>query len=140
MPAQRLRELFHATINVRTAPELADLTSRRATGRGVNAEIHTTLDYSKPRAWAERLRAAGARGLRYGARSDPALRARAVAFFGTAGHHARAPAGLRTRIAPLDVRRARSLLEARGVLVVPIPATVPTIPAVGGRGSAKKSV
>jgi hypothetical protein len=114
---------------VRTAPELADLTSKRATGRGVNAEIHTTLDYAKPRAWAERLRAAGTRGLRYGARSDPALGARAVALFGAAGHHARAPAGLRTRVTPLDTRKARRLLEERGVLVVPIPADVPTVPA-----------
>lgn len=129
MPAQRLRELFHAVITVRTAPELADLTSKRSTGRGLNAEVHTTPDYAKPRAWAERLRAAGARGLRYGARSDPALRARAIALFGTAGHHARAPAGLRTEVGPLDTRKARRLLEERGVLVVPIPADVPTVPA-----------
>jgi hypothetical protein len=128
VPEQRLRELYHAAVSVETAPELADLTARQATGHGLNAEIHTTLDYAKPRAWAERLRAAGARGLRYGTRSDPALRARAVALFGVAGRHARAPAGLRTQVAPLDPRKARSLLETRGALVVPIPADVPTIP------------
>jgi hypothetical protein len=106
---------------------LADLTARQAAGWGVNAEIHATLDYAKPRAWAARLRAAGAAGLRYAARSDPGLRGRAAALFGAAGRHARAPAGMHTEVAPLDPHRARVLLEARGVLVVPIPAEVATV-------------
>lgn len=127
MPAQRLRELFHAVVTVTQATELADLTAKRAAGWGLNAEIHTTLDYAKPRAWAVRLRAAGATGLRYASRSDPALRGRAVALFGAAGRHSRAPAGMRTAVSPLDTHRARALLEARGVLVVPIPRDVPTV-------------
>jgi hypothetical protein len=126
IPAQRLRELLHAVITVGRAPRLADLTAERATGWGLNAEIHTSLDYARPRAWAARLRAAGAAGLRYAARSDPALRGRAVALFGAAGHHARAPAGMHTEVSTLDADRARTLLEARGVLVVPIPADVTT--------------
>ncbi len=127
MPAQLLRELLHAVVTVASAPELADLTAKQATGWGVNAEIHASLDYAKPRAWAERLRAAGAAGLRYAARSDPAVRGRAVALFGAAGRHARAPAGMRTEVSPLDPDRARTLLEARGVLVVPIPVEVTTL-------------
>jgi hypothetical protein len=34
---------------------------------------------------------------------------------------------MRTNVAPLDAHRARALLEARGVLVVPIPHDVPTV-------------
>jgi len=127
VPAERLRELLHSRITLQAPLELANLTSTRATGFGVNAEVHTILDYGKPRAWAERLRQAGARGLRYAARSDPALRARCVALFGGAGLHARAPAGMRTDEAPLDARRARRLLEERGVVVVPIPRDVPIV-------------
>jgi hypothetical protein len=127
VPAQRLRELLHAVVTVESAPALADLTAKQVTGWGVNAEIHAALDYAKPRAGAARLRAAGAAGLRYAARSDPALRSRAVALFGAAGRHARAPAGMRTEVSPLDLDRACTLLEARGVLVVPIPAEVATV-------------
>lgn len=127
VPAERLRELLHSRVTLLRPFDLANLTSTRATGFGVNAEIHTSLDYGKPRAWAERLRAAGARGLRYAARSDPGLEARCVALFGGAGLHARAPAGMHTDEEPLDRQRARSLLEARGVLVVPIPRDVPTV-------------
>lgn len=113
------------------APALADLTARKATGWGINAEIHVSLDYAKPRAWAAALRAAGQRGLRYAARSDPGLAGRAVALFGAAGLHTRAPAGLRTEVSTLDETRARSLLEERGVLVVPIPFDVPTAEPTG---------
>ena len=127
MPAQRLSELLHSRVTVIRAPQLADLTARQATGWGINAEIHVTLSYDKPQAWAERLRAAGAPGLRYAVRSDPTLAGRAVALFGAAGLHARAPAGLRTRVSPLAETRARRLLAARGVLVVPIPTDVPTV-------------
>lgn len=127
IPEQRLRELRHGRVRVRRAPELADLTAKRVTGWGINAEIHTTLDYGKPRAWAERLRARGAKGLRYAVRSDPTLAGRAVALFGAAGLHARAPAGMRTGEARLDVARARELLESRGVRVLPIPRDVPTV-------------
>lgn len=127
VPESRLRELFHARIAVRGMPPLADLTSKKATGWGINAEMHTALDYRKPRAWAATLRAAGARGLRYLLRSDPSLRSKAVALFGAAGLHARAPVGMHTAVTPLDLRQARPLLEARGVLVVPIPRDVAVV-------------
>lgn len=127
VPAERLRELFHAVVTVTRALELADLTAKRAAGWGVNAEIHASLDYDRPRAWAARLRATGAAGLCYAVRSDPALRGRAAALFGGAGLHARAPAGLRAEVSLLDVDAARARLEARGVQVVPIPLDVPTV-------------
>jgi hypothetical protein len=127
VPAERLRELLHSRVTLLRPLALANLSSARATGFGVNAEIHTTLDYAKPWAWAERLRQAGTRGLRYAARSDPGLEARCVALFGKTGLHARAPAGMHTDEAPLDTRRARRLLERRGVVVVPIPRDVPTV-------------
>jgi hypothetical protein len=127
VPAQRLRELFHARVAVVRPPLLADLTSRKTSGWGINAEIHASFDYAKPRAWAARLRAAGVRGLRYASRSDPALVGRAVALFGSAGLHTRAPDGMRTQVSSLDEPEARRLLEARGVLVVPVPFDVPTI-------------
>lgn len=129
VPAERLRELLHSRVTLLRPLDLANLTSTRATGFGINAEIHSTLDYGKPQAWAESLRRAGFRGLRYAARSDPGLHARCVALFGRAGLHARAPAGLHTDESRLDLREARTLLEARGVLVVPIPRDVPTVDA-----------
>lgn len=133
VPAQRLRELHHAEVRVHDPPALADLTAKGATGWGLNAEIHTGLDYAKARAWAERLHAASAPGLLYVARSDAAVKSRSVALFGGAGLHSRAPAGMRTEVHPLDRNRARVLLEARGVRVVPIPTDVETVPPPQGR-------
>jgi hypothetical protein len=127
VPAERLRELFHASVQGAGRPALADLTAREASSYGINAEIHTALDYAKPAAWAAALRRARFRGLRYLMRSDPALRQVGVALFGRAGLHRRAPAGMRTAVAPLDVAEATALLEARGVQVVPIPADVPVV-------------
>lgn len=127
VPAERLRELVHSEIRVVKPLVVANLTSTRATAYGVNAEIHTTLDYRKTQAWAHKLRKAGARGLRYAARSDPSLEERCVALFGGSGAHARAPAGMRTGERKLDTRRARRLLAERGVLVVPIPRELPTV-------------
>ncbi|MFP4635570.1 MAG: RES domain-containing protein [Nitriliruptoraceae bacterium] len=126
--AERLAELFHATIHVRAAPAAADLTSRRATAAGLNAEVHTTLDYRITRRWARALRRAGWRGLRYLLRGDVSGSAAGRAVFGRAGLHRRAPAGLTTEVAPLDRDRAEQLLHERGVEVRPIPTQVPIAP------------
>lgn len=126
--AERLAELFHATIHVRAAPTAADLTSPRATAAGLNAEVHTTLDYRITRRWARALRAAGWRGLRYRLRGDVTGRAAGRAVFGRAGLHRRAPAGLTTEVAPLDRDRAEQLLHERGIEVRPIPTQVPIAP------------
>jgi hypothetical protein len=127
VPLDRLVELFHAEVRVTARVPLADLAAEAATGYGLNAEIHTTLDYRTPNAWARALRRAGARGLRYLLRADNALEHAGVALFGRAGRHRRAPAGMRTAVAPLDVEAAVTLLEERGVRVVPIPPDVPTV-------------
>lgn len=123
--AERLDELFHATVTVRTTPPMADLSAPQATGFGLNAEVHTTLDYRTPRRWARALRRAGWRGVRYLLRGDPTA-SPGRALFGRAGRHRRAPAGMRTSVSPLDRARAETLLHARGVQVRPIPAEVPT--------------
>ena len=120
VPAQRLLELFHTTVEVRQAPRLADLV-QPLTGLGLNAEIHVTLDYRRTRQWAVAIRRAGWRGLRYLLRGDNALRQRGVALFGHAGLHRRAPRGLRTALHVIDVRMAATVLAARGVMVLPIP-------------------
>lgn len=127
VPAERLRELLHSRIELVRPLVVANLTSTRATAYGVNAEVHSTLDYAKPRAWAAGLRRAGARGLRYAARSDPSLESRCLALFGSAGLHSRAPAGMHTQETWLDADRARRLLAERGVMVVPIPRDVPVV-------------
>ncbi len=63
---------------------LADLTSRQAAGFGVTLEIHSHPQYRLTQAWARRLRQAGADGLLYLARHDPAA-GKSVALFGPAG-------------------------------------------------------
>ena len=68
---ERLGELFHAVIDVRRNPAVANLAAAKATGFGVNNEIHTSLDYRMPRRWAMALRRAGWRGLRHLLRGDP---------------------------------------------------------------------
>jgi hypothetical protein len=123
--AERLHELFHATIEVRRTPPTADLTSPRATGYGVNAEIHTTLDYPLTRRWAQALRAAGWRALRHLLRGDNTGSTVGLALFGRAGLHRRAPAGMTTTVQPLDRDEAERLLAARNVVVRPIPDRVP---------------
>lgn len=123
--AERLDELFHLTATVTGDLPTADLTSRRATGHGVNAEIHSTLDYALPRRWARALRGAGFRAVRYRLRGDATGRLAGWALFGTAGLHRRAPRGLTTRVVPIDVDGAIEVLADRGVVVVPIPADVP---------------
>lgn len=123
--AERLHELFHATIEVRRTPATADLTSPGATGFGINAEIHTTLDYPRTRRWARALRAAGWRALRHLLRGDNAGRAIGFALFGRAGLHRRAPAGMTTTVRALDRDEAERLLGTRNVVVRPIPDRVP---------------
>lgn len=128
VPAERLGELFHAVVSVRRTPLTADLTSAKAAGYGLNAEIHTTLDYATCRRWGMALWKRGWRALRHRLRGDvtQALAGRAV--FGKAGLHARAPAGMATSITPLDTVAAEKLLAKRNVVVRPIPANVPIIP------------
>lgn len=126
--AERLEELFHATVTVRAAPATADLASPAATGFGLNAEVHATLDYRTPRRWAHALWRRRWRALRYLLRGDVTGRQAGRALFGSAGLHARAPAGMSTQVRPLDRTRAERLLADRGVTVRPIPSHVPVAP------------
>lgn len=67
---------------------LSDLTSRRASGFGITAEIATLVPYELPQAWAARLRQAGAEGLIYWLRHDPS-RTEGFALFGPHGERVR---------------------------------------------------
>ncbi len=126
--AERLDELFHLTAASTADVRTADLTARRATGFGLNAEIHTTLDYGQPRHWAAALRSVGFRALRYHLRGDTTGRLAGRALLGRAGLHRRAPNGFTTEaVTPLDIARATAALTERGVLVVPIPGDVPLV-------------
>lgn len=125
---ERLAELFHATVTVTKTPRIADLTSTAATGFGLNAEIHSTLNYRVPRLWAGALERSGFRGLRYRLRGDAAGTAAGRALFGPAGLAARAPAGMSTSVMPLDRGEAERLLAERDVPVRAIPTAVPVVP------------
>ena len=59
---------------------LADLTSRKAVGFGITAEIGSIVPYDLPQAWAAKLREAGAEGLIYWLRHDPS-RTQGIALF-----------------------------------------------------------
>lgn len=125
VPAERLGELFHATVTVTTNPPTADLTAAAVTGYGLNAEIHAGLDHRLPRRWAAALHRHGFRGLRHLLRGDATGRAAGRALFGGAGLHARAPAGMTTRVTGVDRLEAERLLAVRGVKVLPVPTSVP---------------
>lgn len=128
VPAERLDELFHATVAVDRTPRTADLTAAAATGFGLNAEIHSTLDYQRSQRWAAALDHAGWHAVRHRLRGDITQTLAGRALFGRAGLHTRAPAGMRTSVQPLDTEAARALLAQRHVEVRPIPATVPIVP------------
>ncbi len=126
--AERLTELFHLTAVVRVSPRTADLTNRRATGFGLNAEVQSSLDYAPTRQWATALHAAGFRALRYRLRNDVSQRLAGRALFGRAGLRRRTPAGMSSTVQSVDIDRIESILTGLGVDVRPIPARVPIEP------------
>lgn len=126
--AERLDELFHAVVAVRMGPVTADLTAPAATRFGFNAEVHATLDYTVPRRWAAALRRRGWRALRHRLRGDVSQAMAGRALFGRAGLRTRSPAGMRTRVAPLDIAAAEQALAVLGMTVRPIPSEVPIQP------------
>lgn len=128
VPTERLGELFHAVVSVRRTPATADLTSPQATGYGLNAEIHSTLEYAISRRWGAALWKSGWRALRHRLRGDVTQTLAGRALFGRAGLHTRAPAGMSTTVASLDTVLAQKLLAERKVEVRPIPARVPITP------------
>jgi hypothetical protein len=122
---EQVLSLWHHSFALANPPNAADLASGSVRRFGVNAEIHTSLDYSLTRSWAIALRTAGWRGLRYLLRSDPAVRVRGLAIFASAGAAQRAPRGFAgaTHIR-LDNVVATRILGDMGVAVLPIPTSV----------------
>ena len=96
---------------------LADLTSRRARGFGVTAEIGTVVPYELPHAWAERLFAAGFRGLLCWLRHDPA-RGEGFALFGRAGERRSWPRG---KARPVSAELVERLRRECGIEVLDVP-------------------
>jgi hypothetical protein len=70
------------------AVALSDLTSRKAAGFGVTAEVGSVVPYDLPQSWAARVRAAGSEGLVYWLRHDPS-RTEGYALFGSHGERTR---------------------------------------------------
>lgn len=124
---ERLDELFHTVVTVRRTPPVADLTARKATGYGLNAEIHSTLDYARTRRWAIAFHRTGFRGLRHRLRGDVTQRLAGWALFGSAGLRHRAPNGMSTAVRPLDRSEVEQVLERLGVELRPIPSDVPIV-------------
>jgi hypothetical protein len=126
---EQLLTLWHHRVALDGPADIADLMATAVRRFGFNAEIHTSLDYSKPRAWAIALHTAGWRGLRYALRSDGALRNRRLAIFGNAGVAHRAPRGFPGAThSRLDTTAATAVLSRMGVAVLPIPTSVPIRP------------
>jgi hypothetical protein len=126
-----------SSLRLATEVRVADITSNRAVGFGVSAEIFTTLDYGVCQLWAAALRRAGFGGIRYWARHDLEHTAACVAVFGAAG----APGeGVRDPLqSPVTEHlSARPDLiaafeSATGVTVLP----VPDVDAIISRGDAR---
>ncbi|HYN23176.1 MAG TPA: RES family NAD+ phosphorylase [Thermoanaerobaculia bacterium] len=76
---RRLRDL-----RVSKEIQLSDLTSRKASGFGVTAEMGSIVPYEIPQAWAARLHAENSGGVLYWLRHDPS-RAEGYALFGPHG-------------------------------------------------------
>lgn len=96
---------------------MADLTSRKASGFGVTAEIGTVVPYELPQAWAARLRAAGSGGLVYWLRHDPS-RAEGYALFGPHGERTRWKKGREKTISRDLIAR---LAAECSIEVLPVP-------------------
>ncbi len=82
--AELLAERNLHELRVPESRSLADLTDRRAVAFGMTLEIHSLPTYELTQSWAGSLSNAGAQGLRYFARHDPAAGC-SIALFGPAG-------------------------------------------------------
>ncbi len=85
----------------------ADVTSRRASGFGITAEIGTLVPYQRPQSWAANLFRAGFRGILYWLRHDPA-RSEALALFGPHGERKTWKRGRERAISGELIRRLRT--------------------------------
>jgi len=96
---------------------LANLTSRQAAGFGITVEIGTLVPYDLPQAWAAKLRHAGAEGLAYWLRHDPA-RTEGIALFDLHGEREDWPSGRECSISTELIER---LGEECGIEVREVP-------------------
>ncbi|HEX6900774.1 MAG TPA: RES family NAD+ phosphorylase [Thermoanaerobaculia bacterium] len=96
---------------------LSDLTSRRASGFGITAEIGTIVPYEQPQAWAASLYRAGFLGIVYWLRHDPS-RAEGIALLGPHGERKHWKRG---RERPISEELIERLHTEYGIEVVPIP-------------------
>ncbi|MEA2604767.1 MAG: hypothetical protein QOF89_5759 [Acidobacteriota bacterium] len=85
---------------------IAELTSRKAIGFGITAEIGTIVPYDLPQAWAAKLRESRCDGLVYWLRHDPS-RAEGWALFGPQGERKSWKRGRELPISGEIVRRLR---------------------------------
>lgn len=115
--ADFLRERRIREVQVPAVAELADLTSRKASGFGVTAEIGSMVPYGVPQAWASRLREAGKDGLVYGLRHDPA-HGEGYALFGPHGERKSWKKG---RERPVSAELLARLASECSIEVLPIP-------------------
>lgn len=96
---------------------LADLAARAAAAFGITLEIHSTVPYELPQAWAKALRQAGFEGVHALLRHDPAG-SRAYALFGLAGAREAWPiAGA----SPIDQPLLEQLRRETGIRVAAVP-------------------
>jgi hypothetical protein len=109
------RRLRRLTLPLST--EAADLTSRKAAGFGITAEIDTLVPYELPQTWAARLRAAGNGGLLYWLRHDPS-RSLGLALFGPHGERTSWRKG---RELPIGADLRERLARECGIEVLEVP-------------------
>lgn len=100
--ARRIYRLF-----VPHSFEVANTRAHRATFFGITAEIGTLTPYRLPQAWAQRLQEAGAQGISYWLRHDPA-RAKGCALFSQSGSRTSWPKGRVRTISQGLLRRLRA--------------------------------
>lgn len=96
---------------------LAHLGRRAAVALGVTLEISTVLPLTLPQAWAHHLRRAGAEGIVYHLRHDPAAQY-GYALFGPAGEHPGWPVKQSSEISS---RQIAQFERATGLRVLPRP-------------------
>ncbi len=115
--AEFLRERRVREVHVPAATDLADFTSRKASGFGVTSEIGSMVPYAVPQAWAARLRDAGKAGLVYWLRHDPA-RGEGYALFGP---HGERRSWRKSRERPISAELLARLASECSIEVLPVP-------------------
>jgi hypothetical protein len=85
IPQAIVRQRHISSLRVPDTMLLADCTDSRVRRFGLTGEIHTAVDRTITRRWAEALATAGFGGIRYLVRHDPSQREIGIALFGRGG-------------------------------------------------------